>query len=145
MIFLSLYFTKLTDEEEIRFSETDNENDIDYLSSADTGSSSDSLEFDSETEKMERNTRVRNKLKRKSPNSSENGEKMAKCSNNWGESAMQTTALSSTAESISDVISRISGSVFNFDEADSSKGEPDNNFNTINISVIYFCNLVSLG
>ena len=123
---MSLIFTKLTDEEETQFSETDDENDVDYLSSADTGSSSDSLEFDSETEKMERNTRVRNKLKRKSPNSSENGKKMAKCSNNWGENAMQTTALSSTAESISDVISRISGSVFNFDEADSSKGEPDN-------------------
>ena len=57
--FLSLIFIKLTDEEEIRFSETDDENDVDYLSPADTGSSSDSLEFDSETEEMERNTKVK--------------------------------------------------------------------------------------
>ena len=126
IIFLSLILNKLTDEEEIRFSETDNENDVDNLSSADTGSSSDSMKFDSEAEKMRRNTRVRNKLKWKSPNSSENRKKLAKCSNNWGENAVQTTALWSIAESVSDVISRISGLVFYFNEADSSKGESDN-------------------
>ena len=45
IIFLSLIFTKLTDEEEIQLSETDDENDVDYLSSADTGSTSDILEL----------------------------------------------------------------------------------------------------
>ena len=84
---MSLIFIKLTDEEEIRFSETDDENDVDYLSPADTGSSSDSLEFDSETEKMERNTKVKINWN-ESHLSNENGNKMAKCSNSWDENAM---------------------------------------------------------
>lgn len=58
---------------------------------------------------MKCDVRVTNKLKGKSSN----------------ENPVQTTVFSITVESILDVISRIIGSLYNVDEADSGKNELD--------------------